>query len=270
MVKISFLLFLFIASFPFFIKEVRSENVKIQKNNETSQKYELDKIDAITSDRLDQIFMMDSKTPGLQATLKRYAFQLKEKAVPTLIKVMKTSKYPIQNRWHATMLLARIVGSKSSPFIAKFSDHPHWMMRLASLKALLGLKQSNYTGIYAKALRDPSLIVRVQALDNISKLKITKLSSHVWEMMYDQSNYTGEQGSRKRTSIIKSIIRTLGDVKYQNAKGPFAKLILKPKYIDLIDDLDYSLEKITGKVSPDALNQRRKFWSNLSSNNNKI
>lgn len=227
------------------------------------KKIQLAQKDTTSLERFEQMFSMDARTPGLQAMLKRNAFKHKQKAVPILINVMKNSKYPEQNRWHATMLLAQIMGPDSAPFIAKFSDHPHWMMRVASLKALLGLKRANYTNVYAKALKDPSLIVRVQALDNISQMKIKKLGPQVWNMMYDQTNYTGEKGSRKRTSIVKSIIRTLGDVEFAEAKNPLAKLIQKPKYQDLIDDLDYSLEKITGKKSPDTVNGRRQFWSGL-------
>ena len=227
------------------------------------------KEDVVTLDRLQNMFMMDARTPGLHAMLKRHTFKHRQKAVPVLIKVMKESKYPEQNRWHATMLLAQVMGTKSAPFIAKFADHPHWMMRVAALKALLGLHQAEYHAVYAKALKDPSLIVRVQALDNISQLKITSLGPNVWSMMYDQSNYTGEKGARKRTSIVKSIIRTVGDVKFEKAQKPLAKLIQKPKYQDLIDDLDYSLEKITGEVSPNSVEQRRKFWSKVALTNGK-
>ena len=225
--------------------------------------------DIVSLERFENMFMMDARTPGLHAMLKRNSFRHKQKAVPTLIKVMKESKYPIQNRWHATMLLAQIMGSKSAPFIAKFADHPHWMMRVASLKALLGLKQTEYISVYKKALKDTSHIVRVQALDNISSMKISSLAPEVWDMMYDKSNYSGEKGSHKRTSIVKTIIRTIGDVKYEPAKKSLAKLIQKPKYQDLIDDLDYSLEKITGEISPDRLDQRRKFWSKWAMNGTK-
>ncbi|WP_408097596.1 HEAT repeat domain-containing protein [Peredibacter sp. HCB2-198] len=225
--------------------------------------------DIVTLERLQNMFMMDARTPGLHAMLKRNTFKHRQKAVPVLIKVMKDSKYPEQNRWHATMLLAQVMGTKSAPFIAKFADHPHWMMRVAALKALLGLRQTEYHAVYAKALKDPSLIVRVQALDNISQLKISSLGPNVWSMMYDQSNYTGEKGARKRTSIVKSIIRTVGDVKFEKAQKPLAKLIQKPKYQDLIEDLDYSLEKITGEVSPNSVEQRRKFWSKVALTNDK-
>lgn len=233
------------------------------------RKVSLVKDDVVTLERFENMFTMDARTPGLQAMLKRHAFKHKQKAVPVLIKVMKESKYPEQNRWHATMLLAQIMGPKAAPFIAKFANHPHWMMRVASLKALLGLKQDTYISVYQKALRDSSLIVRVQALDNISQMKITKLGPDVWKMMFDQTNYTGEKGARKRTSIVKSVIRTLGDVKYAEAKPALAKLIQKPKYQDLIDDLDYSLEKITGETSPNAVEQRRKFWSKVASADSK-
>lgn len=228
------------------------------------KKAELHKEDIVAVERLEGMFTMDGKTPGLAAMIKRNALRHKGKAVPTLIKVMKESKYPDQNRWQATMLLAQIMGKKSAPFIAKFSDHPNWMMRVASLKALLGLGQTEYVSVYRKTLKDPSLIVRVQALDNISKMQIKSLGPEVWEMMYDKSNYSGDAGSRKRTSIVKSVIRTLGDLKYEKAKKPMAMLIQKPKYQDLIEDLDYSLEKITGEKSPNEALERRKFWSKIA------
>jgi hypothetical protein len=231
---------------------------------------ELQQKDVISAERFENMFTMDARTPGLQTMLKRHAFTLKQKAVPTLIKVMKENKYPEQNRWHATMLLAQIMGVKAAPFIAKFTEHPHWMMRVAALKGLLGLKQREYTKVYARALKDSSLIVRVQALDNISRLKLTSLAQDVWNMMYDQTNYTGERGALKRTSIVKSIIRTIGDIEYKDASKPLAKLIQKPKYQDLIEDLDYSLEKITGEISPNSINERRNFWSKVVLNEKKI
>lgn len=241
---------------------VSTEKIQLLKNPQ-GKKIALEKQDVMTLEKFEHMFTMNARTPGLPEMLKRHAFTHKQKAVPVLIKVMKSDKYPEQNRWHATMLLGQIMGKSSAPFIAKFADHPHWMMRVASLKALLGLKQSEYHAVYSKALKDPSLIVRVQALDNISQMNISKLGPDVWNMMYDQTNYTGEKGALKRTSIVKSVIRTLGDLKYEGAKKPMAKLIQKPKYQDLMEDLDYSLEKITGKTSPNTVDQRRKFWSQL-------
>jgi hypothetical protein len=261
--KSSFGLIAFFVPLLSFAAVPGTRSIELLKNPD-GQKMVIKKQDVVSIDRLENMFRMDARTPGLGAMLKRHSLIHKNKAVPVLIKVMKESKYPEQNRWHATMLLGRIMGTKSAPFIAKFSTHPHWMMRVASLKALLGLKQKDYHAVYSQALRDPSLIVRVQALDNISQMQIKPMAPHVWRMMYDQSNYSGDAGTRKRTSIVKSIIRTLGDLRYEKAQKPMAKLIQKPKYQDLIDDLDYSLEKISGQTSPNTVSERRKFWSKMA------
>lgn len=243
-------------------------NVKgIQKEE---KKTSVNKSDIVRVERFETMFRMDPKTPGLFKIMKKNALTHQQKIVPTLIKVMKEDKFPDQNRWHATMLLAQVMGAKSAAYIAKFSEHSNWMLRLASLKALLGLNQDSYHGVYSRALKDPSLIVRIQALDNISQMKITKLAPEVWQMLYDQSNYAGDVGKRKRTSIVKSVIRTLGDLEYQKATPVLASLIQKDKYTDLADDLDYSLEKITKKSSPDTHVERRKFWVGLSKDIKKL
>ena len=226
-----------------------------------TKKTTLQKSDVVQLSKFEHMFTMDPKTPGLHMMMKKTALAYKEKSVPTLIKVMKDDKFPDPNRWQATMLLGQVMGKKSAAFIAKFSEHPNWMMRLASLKALLGLRQDSYVAVYSRALKDSSLIVRLQALDNISQMKIKSLAPEVWQMMYDQSNYAGDAGKRKRTSIVKSIIRTLGDLEYNKATPVLAKLIQKDKYHDLSEDLDYSLEKMTKKVSPDTKLERRKFWA---------
>ena len=83
--------------------------------------------------------------------LKAMAFSLKQKSVPTLIKVMKEASFPERNRWHATMLLGQVMGKKSAPFIARFTEHPAWMMRVASLKALAALDMREYHAIYARS-----------------------------------------------------------------------------------------------------------------------
>jgi hypothetical protein len=260
-----FLLSLALMSFclPLFSATANPNAIQLLKNPNGS-KINLEQNDLVTLDRLENMFTMDARTPGLMAMLKRHTFKHRQKAVPVLIKVMKEAKFPDQNRWHATMLLAQVMGIKSAPFIAKFADHPHWMLRLASLKALLGLRQDTYHAVYSKALRDPSLIVRIQALDNISQMKVTSLAPNVWQMMYDQSNYSGDLGRRKRTSIVKNIIHTVGDLRFKKAERPLARLIQKPKYQDLIEDLDYSLEKISGKISPNSPEGRRKFWSDIA------
>ena len=197
--------------------------------------------------------------------LKTETLSKAQKAVPALIKVMKSSAYPDKNRWVATFMLGRIMGKKSASFISKFTFHPNWMLRLASLKTLLALDQKQFKGVYARALKDDALIVRMQALDNIKAMNLTELAPYVWAMLYDKSNYAGQKGKRKRAHIVKQVISTVGDLKFEKAMQPMLTMIQDKKYHDIFSELDYSLKLITGKNSPKgASTVKKKFWATLS------
>ncbi|MFZ4712377.1 MAG: hypothetical protein ACOYL6_01580 [Bacteriovoracaceae bacterium] len=176
--------------------------------------------------------------------LKKMVLTHENKAVSALIKVMKDGSYPEQSRWLATFLLGRTMGDKSAPFIAKFVAHPHWMMRLAALKTLLLLKQKNYARHYAQALHDQSLLVRYQALENVDKLKMKELGPQVWKMLYNKDNYSGKDGKLKRASIMKNVIRTLGDIEFKEAEKPMQVMLKNKNYSDLHEDIRYSLARL--------------------------
>ena len=157
------------------------------------------------------------------------------------------------------------MGKKSASFISKFTFHPNWMLRLASLKTLLALDQKQFKGVYARALKDDALIVRMQALDNIKAMNLTELAPYVWAMLYDKSNYAGQKGKRKRAHIVKQVISTVGDLKFEKAMQPMLTMIQDKKYHDIFSELDYSLKLITGKNSPKgASTVKKKFWATLS------
>lgn len=197
--------------------------------------------------------------------LKTETLKFKQKAVPLLIEVMKKESYPIENRWVATFMLGRIMGKKSSEFISKFADHKNWMMRLASLKVLLHLDQKKYLGIYSRRLEDKSLIVRHQALQNIRQMKLKKLGPYVWKMLYNKQNYVGLKGQRKRSNIIKDAIKTVGELNFDKAKKPMLKMMSKKKYRDVYSELDYALNQLSDKKSPDgSISKKQHFWKRMS------
>lgn len=194
--------------------------------------------------------------------LRKKTLKMNKKAVPVLTKVMKDGAFPEKNRWLATFLLGRIMGKRSAPFISKFAKHPHWMMRLAALKVLLALDQKQYKGIFARALKDDALIVRVQAIDNINRMKLKELAPHIWGMLFDKTNYKGIQGKRKRTNIIKEVILSMGKLGFKKAKKPMLGMMSKKKYKDIHDVLDQSLSLLYKKKSPKGnLSVKQYFWS---------
>ena len=210
---------------------------------------------------LEKLYAKKPKGKGHLNILKQESLKLKQNAVPTLIKVIKGEEFPSENRWVATYMLGRIMGVKSAPYIAKFSGHKNWMLRLASLKVLLHLNQDKYKGIYARALEDKSLIVRHQALQNIKEMKLSELAPYVWKMLYNKDNYAGQKGKLQRSNIIKDAIRVLGDLKFSKAKKPMLEMINRTKFKDIHEDLDYALSKITDKSSPKGeMTVKRRYW----------
>ncbi len=204
--------------------------------------------------------------------LKADTLALNGKAVPALIEVMKNNKYPDKNKWMATFLLGRIMGKKSSPFIAKFSQHPNWIMRMASLKTLLALGEKGYGKIFVKALKDKSYIVRVQALENLRQMELKQYAAYVWAMLYDKQNYhiakkqKGEANqAKKRSHIIKQVVKTVGDLDFTEAKTTLLSMVQKDKYKDIFNEMDYALSKITKRKSPAGnIKVKRNFWKRMN------
>lgn len=219
-----------------------------------------------------QKYMINYSDKNQIAALKAETLNQGGKSVEALIEVMKNGKYPDKNRWVATFLLGQIMGEKSAPFLSKFLQHPNWVMRMASLKTMLALKQKDFGPQYAMLLSDDSFIVRSQALDNIRTLKITNSAPQVWAMLYDKKNYyqptlNGKELKTKRSNIIKSVILTVGDLKFEKAKAPLIKMIQKDKYNDIFNEMDQSLSKITGLKSPTTDSKaKRVFWQRMALN----
>lgn len=216
---------------------------------------------AIGDDKLITLFKDKDNSEKYLKSLKKQVIKSSNKAVPTLIRVMKSKDFPDHKRWIATFMLGQIMGEKSAPFIAKFSAHPNWMMRLAAIKTLMVLKEKKYLGVYSKALNDKALIVRQQALEVISTLGLTELAPSVWRMLYDKKNYAGKKGKTKRTSIIGKVIRTIGDLGFQKARKPLLSMITNKKFSDIFEELDYSLNKISSQKSPKGSHSKKyHFW----------
>jgi len=189
------------------------------------------------------------------------------KSVPALVEVMKKDIYPDNSRWLATLLLGRVMGKRGAAYIARFMEHPSWVLRMASLKTLLALSAKEYGGYFAKLLKDKSFIVRTQALENIKLLGLNKYAPHVWSMLYDKKNYyeSKKSSKAKRTNIIKNAVTAIGDLKFKKAQDPLFKMIQKNRYDDMFNEIEYSLEQITGKKSPKGTRQiKRRFWKKQS------
>lgn len=191
--------------------------------------------------------------------IEKEILEAKGKSVPLLIEVMKSAKYPDRNRWLATMSLARLMGKKSLPFIRTFLNHPSWMMRLVSLKVLRMFKDTKSDQAIEKALFDKASLVRIEALDMISKRKRVGDSNKIWKMLFDKKNYyKAKKGKLQVTEVLSRVIEALGEFKDKSVSKGLAKLLQDKKYEGLASKIDLSLSKITGKKSPEA--NKKSYW----------
>jgi hypothetical protein len=221
-----------------------------------------------SSHPLQKVYLKNNLSNKELGALRTKTLSMAGKAVPLLIDVMKNSKYPDKNRWMATFLLGKIMGKKSSPFIAKFLKHPNWILRMASLKTLLALRDKRFAKHFAKSLKDDSLLIRTQALNNIKALKLKNVAVDVWAMLYDKKNYHNNEKSkkqgRKRTNIIRHVIQTIGELDFNEAKMPLLKMSQKKTYDDIFVDIDSALTKLYKKSSPKGGRHiKRHFWRRL-------
>lgn len=269
--NIILLLSLIIITFSYTVRAKQEWIPKYQKDNKITNKVKETQKTLVNIETkglnkeqlmLLKFYQKDIKGKNARKVLSDKTLALTQKAVPVLTKVMKSSEFPENNRWLATFMLGRIMGKKSAEYISKYTRHPHWMLRLASLKVLLALDQKQFLGIYGSLLKDKALIVRHQALENINKMKLKKLAPNVWAMLYDKSNYKGSKGKLKRTNIIKDIILTIGNLDFKKAKSPMLTMIQDKKYKDIFEELDSSLSKIEGKPSPKGnITSKVFYWS---------
>lgn len=248
-------------------QHIKAKNKKSEHKALAKTKINKKKISIIPETALEALFLKKPKNKSHLTILKNESLGQKQKAVPTLLKVIKSNNYPDENRWVAIYMLGRIMGKKSAPYISKFTKHPNWLLRLASLKVLLHLDQRQYKGIYTRLLEDKSLIVRHQALQNIKEMDLKELAPYVWKMLYNKKNYLGLKGKRKRSNIIKDIIKIVGDLDFKKAKKPMLKMFKNKKYSDVYSELDYSLSKLSGKKSPKgSLSIKKHYWNRQAIN----
>jgi hypothetical protein len=203
------------------------------------------------------------KTNSQYQALEKKILELGTKSVPSLISAMKSSDYPDKSRWLATLSLAKIMGDKSVSFIEKFLNHPHWMLRLASLKVIGGIK--GHEDKLASSLFDKSLIIRNEALGIIKRRQIKEQSKAVWKMLFDKKNYSNIEKNKKikPNGILKNIIETLGVIGGDHEAKMLSKLYFDKNYFSFRPDIDDTLEILTGKKSPEEVAKKEKLWKTV-------
>src|SRR5690606_4546190 len=110
---------------------------------------------------------------ALQLPLKNriLALNRQEKSFQGLAEIAFNHVIPMELRWRALTALPMLDSERAKPYLEKALEHSEWFMRNA---ALLGLKSydSEFSLHWSlKLLKDPALVVRTAAVDNLAELK---------------------------------------------------------------------------------------------------
>ena len=101
---------------------------------------------SIDQSRLLNLLRAVKSDPTHLKKIKKLAFIMSGSSVPILVRVIKSNEFPDKSRWASIFILGKIMGKDSAPLLIKYLEHPNFILRLASLKTLLQLKERNLRG----------------------------------------------------------------------------------------------------------------------------
>jgi hypothetical protein len=168
-----------------------------------------------------------------------------------------------QERWESIIWIGKNLGKKSIPLLCILTEHPHWLLRLGALKTLAAVGFKEGGDYYAKSLKDPSYLVRLQALENIRAFQLKKHAKYIWPVLTQAENFHQHTKEMKKEIFILAI-RSLGELDYQPSIKPLMALIQLKKYEKYFDHFDYALGLLYKQDSPKGtLLAKRNHWKKI-------
>jgi hypothetical protein len=113
------------------------------------------------------------------------------KAVEPLLSIAGDSNNADADRYVALMGAARLGGFSSAPLFVPFLKDSSWMIRSAALRILSALENPQTAQATLPLLKDPALVVRLEAVATVQKLRPVGVVSGLVEMANDEANYHG-------------------------------------------------------------------------------
>lgn len=186
---------------------------------------------------------------------KKYGTQ----AINPLMSIASESTQPDRDRYIALMGATKIGGKALAPRVARFLEDRSWLMRSASLKALRVLKDRRYGKKTLTLLKDPSLIVRNEAVKTIGKLRPRGSVRALIRTLHDPKNYHKGKAQWVPQRALKTLVYLRPKPKAAYYLRP---LLYKKKDAQFLKQVVMTIEKISSIQSPKDLKfqDRVNFW----------
>ncbi len=191
--------------------------------------------------------------------LSRWEKRFGSNAVETLMKIAGDRKLEDSDRYIALMAGARLGGSATAETIATFLKDRAWMMRSAALRTLAAFDAKDLGAQTLPLLKDPALVVRMEAVDTVKKLQPEGSVEALLEVVASDENYF----HGKAQWVPQRALVALMEMKASRSIAPkLAPLLKRESDPDLQKTAISTLESILGKqLKPGApLPERIRAW----------
>ncbi len=165
------------------------------------------------------------------------------KAVPSLLNLASDAKRADTDRYLALMGAAKLGGERISRQIARYLSDTSWMIRSGALQALSGLNAREESHRVIALLKDPALVVRVEAVRTVVKLQPTGSVDALLSSLEDPRNYHGG----KAQWVPQAALRGLIELKAKGSAPRLLPLLSRkddPQFLEITVE---ALEKLTGQ-----------------------
>ncbi len=176
--------------------------------------------------------------------IKKWSISPGVSAVPWLIKIASQSKYDDSHRYVALMGAAKLGGEVVLPSVIGFLQSPRWMLRSGALKILAFLKSEVYVKKVFPLLMDPALVVRLDALEVIHKIKPKESAEVLLQALRNKNNYR----NGKAEWVPLKALDVLVEIDSTNHAPDIVFLLDYKKDQKLQEKTIWALERLTGKV----------------------
>lgn len=187
--------------------------------------------------------------------------RLGPEAYKHLREIMFSGKESVENRWAATMTVAKIGGAESRPDINTALQNQVWFMRSAGLLAN-SLISKDKGAAKAKEFmhKDPALLVRATALQVLAQNENFD-RDFVWKEVYNPINFNNGQSLSIRLSMVQLLAKRVK----KTETNKFIAL-MREDAPEIRDYAKQTLETIYRKKAPAGLSNDKQiaYWQDVN------
>ncbi len=188
------------------------------------------------------------KAPGFESLIQDWSTRYGAAAAAPLaglasMKAMGSLPIPDSERYIAAIGAAKLGGKSVSKKLALLLKDPSWMVRNGALRGLTLINDPSQSAAVLPLLKDPALVVRVQAVEATQKLKPTGAVDALLATLSAKENFR----DGKAQWVPLRALEALSALKPAGIAPKLRPLLFQEKDAELLEKTVATLETLTGQ-----------------------